>query len=308
VTAVRGIVWALLAIASLIAPPEDGRLFGEDFTLASGETYAGNLIAVDSRVLLEPGSVFDGNLILIGGSLEAAGSVTGNIAAVGAAAHLAPTVSVDGDVACIGQAPVVDDGARVAGTVNAVEGLFPPAAREPSGTANVRVNLGYEISSVLFRLFLLSAVAILIVLLFPGPAQRVTHTIVEKPAVSFIIGLLTMTAAAALFMLLMLTVCLSPVSLLGSAVLLVAALLGWSALGWEIGRRLFGLLGVKSHPGMMAGAGTAALTLAASGLGYIPFVGLLLIGLLVSFGLGAVILTRFGGQEIQILRTPTIDH
>jgi hypothetical protein len=311
-TYLHGVVWFLLTLASILVPPasspppDDGLLFGESFALAAGEAYAGNLIAVDSIVTLEPGSVFEGNIILVGGTLEAGGKIVGDVAAVGAAVHLAPSTAVDGNVACIGAAPVLDGGAQVTGRVNTVE-VFSLAAKETSGPNAGRVNLGYEITTVLFRVFLLSAIAILIVLLFPGPAERVTRTIVGKPAISFIIGLLTMTAAAALFLLLMLTVCLSPISLLGSAILLVAVLLGWSALGWEIGRRIFGLLGLTSHPAVMAGAGTAILTLLACGMGYLPFAGALLVGLLMSFGLGAVILTRFGGQEFQILRTPTID-
>lgn len=309
-TSLRGAFWIVLAVASILFPrtvapqPDDGLLFGESFALAAGETYTGNLVAVDSSVTLEEGSAFEGNIILAGGSLESAGRIFGDIASVGASIHIASTSTVSGNVACIGAAPGVDNGAKVTGSINTVEGFSLPFSFTTKATPGAdagRVNLGYEITVLLFRMFLLSAIAILIVLLFPSPALRVTRTIVEKPAISFIIGLLTMTAAAALFLLLVLTVCLSPISLLGSAVLLVAVLLGWSAMGWEIGRQIFGIVRAKAHPAVMAGAGTAVLTLVASGLGYIPFAGLLIIGLMMSFGLGAVILTRFGGQDDLIL-------
>jgi hypothetical protein len=310
VTTLPGVFWAVLAAALIhfprtaAQPPEDGLLFGESFTLAARETYSGNLVAVDSALTLAEGSVFEGNIILAGGSLESAGAVVGDIACVGAYIHFASTAIVRGNVVCIGAAPVVDSGAGISGSLDSVEGILPPfsaATVSGPGTDAGRVNIGYEITVVLFRMFLLSAVAVLIVLFFPSPARRVTRTIVAKPAVSFLIGLLTMTAAIALFLLLAITVCLSPISLLGSAVLLVAVLLGWSSMGWQIGRQLFGLLRARAHPAVTAGIGTAVLTLAASGLGYIPFAGLVLIGLGLSYGLGAVVLTRFGGPDNPIL-------
>lgn len=310
-----GAVRYLLAAAAVLPwiadpPPDDGLLFGETFTLAAGQAYTGDLIAVDSVVSLAEDSTFAGNIILVGGALESAGRVDGDIACLGAALRLAATSAVYGNVACIGAVPEVEEGAHVSGSVKAVEGDWLPfslTTDRNQAADSGRNGIGYAVTVVLFRMFLLSAAAILIFLFFPSPAQQVAQTIVEKPAISLVIGVLAMTAAVALFLLLTLTVCLSPVGLLGSAVLLVAVLLGWSALGWEIGRRMFGRARTNVHPAVVAGTGTAVLTLAASALGYIPFLGLILIGLGLSFGLGAVVLTRFGGQEYLILpeKTPS---
>lgn len=159
----------------------------------------------------------------------------------------------------------------------------------------------YAATVMVFRTFLLSAVAILIVLLLPEPAKLVGRTIVHRPALSFLIGLLAMMAAGALFLLLALSVCLSPISVLGSVVMLGAVLLGWSAAGLEFGRRVFGVFQARAHPALMAGIGTGILTLIAGLLGIIPVAGLILIFLMMSFVLGAVILTRFGGQAFSYL-------
>jgi hypothetical protein len=303
---------AAVAVLPWIAdpPPDDGLLFGEAFSLATGQAYTGDLIAVDSVVSLAEDSTLEGNIILVGGSLESAGRVDGDIACMGASLRLAATSVVNGNVACIGAVPEVEQGAYVSGSVKAVEGAWLPFSLTTDRTQAAdsgRNGIGYAVTVVLFRMFLLSAASILIFLFFPSPVQQVAHTIVEKPAVSLVIGVLAMTAAVALFLLLTLTVCLSPVGLLGSTVLLVAVLMGWSALGWEIGRRLFGRTQTNVHPAVVAGTGTTVLTLAASALGYIPFLGLILIGLGLSFGLGAVVLTRFGGQEYLILpeKTPS---
>jgi hypothetical protein len=279
-------------------PPARGILFRESLTLPPQET------AVESTITFEKGSIFNGNLILIGSTLEASGSITGDVASLDSQVHLEETAVLFGNFVNLGSEPALESGARITGTRQTIEGFSwmpSQAAGEAPQPDGGGVNPWYELSVILFRIFLFSAVAILIVLLLPGPVEQVARTIIVKPAVSFLIGLLTMMAAAALFLLLALTICLSPISVLGSIILLVAVLLGWVAMGKEIGMRVCGALGLKAHPAVMAGVGTAILTLVASSLGYIPLAGGILLLLVMSFGLGAVVLTRFGGKNYLIL-------
>jgi hypothetical protein len=316
-TSLRNGFWIVLVLASLFsigavaAPPADGVLFRESFTLRAGETHTGNLIALDSAVTLEAGSTVTGNLVLIGGSLDSAGRIDGDIASVGGSIRLEAPASVGGDIAAIGPKPAVDPGASVSGSIDVMEGFdlpFSITLAQPSAadTGGGRTDIWFALSLILFHEFLLCAVAVLIMLFLPSPAERVAQTIIAKPAVSFVIGLLTMLAAAALFLLLVFTVCLSPLSVLGTVVLLVAVLLGWAAMGLQLGRAVCGLLRVQAHPAVVAGIGTLILTLVASGLGFIPFAGSVLVLSLAAFGLGAVVLTRFGGPTYQIL--PTVNN
>jgi hypothetical protein len=312
--------WWIACCALLLIPgtvfanriAADEFLVGESFTLAEGETYSGNLIAVDGTLQLQAGSTFQGNIVLFGGSMESAGTIIGQVASLKATLHFAPTSVVRGDVASIGSVPRMDAGAKISGSLKSMEGFslpFSPSAGEsPAGNQPAigggGANRGtyilwYEATALLFKVLLLSAVAVLVVLFLPLPAERVSRTIIEQPAVSFLIGMLGMMAAVALLLLLAFTVCLSPLSLLGALVLVAAVLLGWIALGWETGKRLAGLFRANLHPAVQAGIGTMILTLIASGLGYIPCAGSLLDILILSFGLGAVVLTRFGGQDYQ---------
>ena len=304
------IVWILgsfLFTGAVFQPGANGILFREAFTVSAQQTYSGDLIAVESSITIEQGATFKGNLILIGGSLESAGKIIGDMALLDASTHFGRTATMVGNITCLGRAPAFDPGVMFTGSVQTVEGLSWPlslTAGEAPEMETGGVDIGYELSIILFRLFLLSAVAILIVLLLPTPVERVARTMIVKPAIAFLIGLLAMMAALALFLLLALTVCLSPISILGSIVILVAALLGWVAMGREIGKQVCGMLGVKTHPAVMAGIGTAILTLVASALGYIPFAGQILVMLVMAFGLGAVVLTRFGGPNYLILADP----
>ncbi len=298
------VLGSVLFTGAVFQPGADGILFRKSFTVAARQTYSGNLIAVESSITIEQGSTFEGNIILIGGSLESAGKINGDIAALDASVHLSPTAAVSGDIASLGTAPALDPGVQLTGSVRHLEGFSWPLSLTEGKTPDQgtgAVDLWYKFSIILFRMFLLSAVAILIVLFLPAPVEQVARTILVKPAVSFLIGLLTMMGALALFLLLALTVCLSPIGILGSIVVLVAALLGWVAMGLEIGRPVCAMLGAKAHPAVMAGIGTAILTLVASAIGYIPFAGQILALLLMAFGLGAVVLTRFGGPNYMIL-------
>jgi hypothetical protein len=295
---------SFLFSGSVFQPGANGILFRESFSVPAQQTYSGNLIAVESSIILEQGSTLQGNLILIGGSLESAGEITGDVAALDASIHFSPAAEMSGTLACLGSAPALDPGAKITGSVQTIEGFSWPlsaTAGEAPAMETGGVDLWYKFSVILFRVFLLSAVAIVIVLFLPTPVERVARTIIVKPAISFLIGLLTMLAAMTLFLLLALTVCLSPVGILGSIVVLVAALLGWVAMGREIGRQVCGMLGAKVHPAVKAGIGTTLLTLVASTLGYIPFAGQILVLLVMAFGLGAVVLTRFGGPNYLLL-------
>jgi len=298
------VLGSFLFTGAVVQPGTGGILFRDSLTVSAPQIYSGNLIAVDSSITIEPGSTFEGNIILIGGSLESAGKINGDIASLDAAVHFTQTAVMSGTLASLGSEPVLDPGADITGTVQTIGGFSRPptvtAGEAPEAEPGI-VEIWYKVSVVLFRVFLLSAVAILIVLFLPVPVERVARTIIVKPAISFLIGLLTTLAAMALSLLLALTVCLSPISVLGSIVVLVAALLGWVAMGREIGRQVCAMLGVKAHPAVLAGIGTAILTLVASVFGYIPFAGQILVLLVIAFGLGAVVLTRFGGPNYLIL-------
>jgi hypothetical protein len=299
-----GILGSFLFTGAVFQPGANGVLFRESFTVSARQTYTGDLIAVESSITIEQGATFEGNIILLGGSLELAGSFNGDIASLDASSHFSPTATMAGNIACLGPAPALDPGSKFTGSVQTIKGFSWPLSRtgvKATETNTSGTDLWYKVSVILFRMFLLSAVAILIALFLPAPVERVARTMIVKPAIAFLIGMLTLMAALAFFLLLALTVCLSPISILGSIIVLVAALLGWVAMGLEIGRQVCGMLGLKVHAAVMAGIGTAILTLIASTLGYIPFAGQILVLLVMAFGLGAVVLTRFGGPNYLIL-------
>lgn len=311
----RSAIW-IAALLLLFVPsvvyaqgPQKDIVVGGTFTLHKGETYAGDLVAIGSVVILEEGSIVEGNVVLVGGSLEASGKVTGDMASLGGSIHLSRTAEIAGDLACIGSTPALEEGAKVTGQIRTVAGLSVPAnlsllvnpADFPrifsqNGSAGLFwMNPLFEVTAALFRILILSAIAVLVMMFLPAQTDRISRVVVRQLGLSLAVGILTLIAAAALAGVLILTCCLSPIGLLGGAILVAALVIGWVGMGLEIGKRISPIIHKPLHPAAQAGIGTMILTFVASGVWYFPCLGFILIMMAVSLGLGAVVLTRFGG-------------
>jgi len=124
-----------------------------------------------------------------------------------------------------------------------------------------------------------------------------SRSVIAQPVAAGGLGLLTAFFGVTLIVVLAITICLSPVSLIGALVLGAAVILGWVALGLEVGRRLALAFKREWSDATQAGLGTLLLSFVVYAVGLIPCLGFIFGALLWMIGLGAVLLTRFGGQE-----------
>jgi hypothetical protein len=112
------------------------------------------------------------------------------------------------------------------------------------------------------------------------------------------IGVLTLVAGITLVTVLAITICLSPAAALIALALGATALFGWVAIGARVGRRLLRALNAgEIAPLWVASLGTLTITLITMGLSAafcLAPLGWLLMFVIGCFGLGAVVLTRFG--------------
>jgi hypothetical protein len=139
--------------------------------------------------------------------------------------------------------------------------------------------------------------AILVVIFWPEPAERAARAVVSQPILSGGLGLLTFISAPILLIVLAITIILSPVSLLGAVLLVVAGVFGWIVIGMEVGKRLVEAFKWEMHPAAAAGIGTLMMSLVVGGVGLVPCIGWLATFVVGAVGLGAVLLTRFGSRE-----------
>jgi hypothetical protein len=153
----------------------------------------------------------------------------------------------------------------------------------------------------LVTILVIAATGGVVALIWPQATAQVGRTAFESPGASLGVGFLTIVAAIALIIALAITICLSPVAALVALLLGAAGLLGWVAIGARVGERLLGALGAgEVAPLWVAGLGTLVITLITVGLtaGFcLAPLGWVLMFVIGCFGLGAVVLTRFGTTE-----------
>jgi hypothetical protein len=154
----------------------------------------------------------------------------------------------------------------------------------------------FEVGWYLVRSLLLAALAVLLVMFWPVQLSRVGRTVVEQPLITGGLGALTGIVMPVFLVVIALTICLLPVTIVGAMALVVAVVFGWIAFGLEIGTRMAEAFHWRLHPAASAGIGTLVLTLVADGIGFIPCVGWLAPALVGALALGSVIVTRFGTQ------------
>jgi hypothetical protein len=272
-------------------------VIGNNYTLESGEMLNDNLFVLGGSVDLMAGSTINGSVLLVGGSVQAAGTINGNMTVLGGTLNLASTFVLNGNINSAGTVINQDPGAQINGTVNTIQNtpyvLIPGEIRVPDLNSNL--NPFFRVIGFFFRLFLWTLIAMVLVMFFPTQLTRVSQTVILQPLITGGMGLLTVIIVPIVLVLLALTICLIPVSLLGALLLVMAWAVGLIAIGYEVGKRISGMFKGEWHPAILAGIGTLALMLVLSGMeAIIPCVGWIpkaLVGLL---GLGAVLLTQFG--------------
>ena len=302
---VIGVALLLPVTALAQAPTGDKVIMGGSYTLKSGETLNGNLFIFGGNSTIEEGATLNGDIVVAGGYLTISGLVNGDIFAAGGGISLTETANIQGDIATLGGTVDRAPGAVVSGEISNDPSRPFQFLRPGSGfvrpnsqvTGNPAYNAVWSAFWVLMRSFLWAALAVLVVLFIPTSVGRVSQAAVDKFWLTGGVGLLTVLVVPFMLIVLAITICLIPVSIIGGIALVVAWALGVVALGIETGKRLGTFLKQDWALPVAAGIGAFILTLVVNGLnaillciGWLPS---LLIG---SVGLGAVILTRFGSQ------------
>lgn len=317
------LIAVLLSVA--VVPPafaqgdDEGRvIFGQDYTVESGEEIEGGLVVfggdltveaegrVDGdavvfggEVLVEEGGVIEEDLAVIGGSITIAGGVAGDVASVGGNIRLRPTAEVGNDVVAVFGRVERSEGAYVGGQV--VEGaelrFTPFSGFRWGGVSGWRSNL---FTGLLYRAFravvtivALMALGLLVVALLPEQAKTAAAAVQVAPFPCIGVGFLTLFVFLLLTPILFIVVCIGWVAwLLLFVALAAAAIYGWIILGSVVGERVLQAVKV-AEPEPLASVllGVFIITLISATPLCIGFLFTLVAG---SWGLGAVILTRFG--------------
>ncbi len=277
----------------------DQLIIGNTYRLAAGDTLTGNLAVIGGTAAIEAESKMLGDIILSGGTLSLAGTVDGNIIAIGGAVTLEDTAVVNGDMVLIGATIKRSPLATVTGEITEQS----PSFFNLKDTGKVLTPFSYtqdpltRVLSITFQALAISALAVILGLLLPEQIKRVSTTLTSEPLVAGGVGLLTVVVFPIVVVILTITIILIPVAILAILLFVFSLLYGWITAGHEIGTRIAALFKTDWHPAIDAGIGSLLLSLVAGFASMIPCAGWLVGMIIALFGLGAVLISRFGSAK-----------
>ncbi len=300
------IILALLVPAPVVqaAPIEDGRtIFGESYTLKGGETLNGDLNVFGGVVNVMEGAIVTDNILVVGGVVTVDGTVQGNVTAVGGTVTLSDNAYIQGDLVSPGSYVNVSESATILGDI-IHDWTFPntdieipnvPAPQVVQSQGSGLISAFTRIAREIGQLLAIVALGALLLLILPKSADVMTQALIAQPWTMLGFGALTAVVMAIGGVILSLTICLIPVVALSGLAFAIALLVGWLALGYELGKRMASsIFKTTWHPVLTAVLGNLVLYLLARLLWIIPCLGWTLVILTALFGLGMAIVTLLG--------------
>lgn len=276
---------------------------GQDVYIHSGEVVEGDMSLLGGRVVFEKDSLVRGNVAVMAGEVLVNGHIEGNLVAFGGVVDLGATAVVEGDVVALGTVrrhPDAQVHGRLVMGLGAARSMGMFARPHAEGRLSVErlfPAVGTWAGAVLRILAIVIALigtALVLAVLLPGNLNNIARVMISHLPLTVGVGLLTFVLLIFLVPILVVLCIGIPVAIVLLLAVGVGALVGWVAAGTLLGERLLHVFRVgTTHPAIAAGLGVGLMTLFAQ----VPCVGWLLGLFIASWGLGSVILTRFGFGE-----------
>lgn len=296
-------------IAAPVVPQAGGSqgtkfITNDTYTLSGGQTLDGALLAIDSTVTLDANSIVTGTIVMLGGKISAAGRIEGSLVCLNCSGNVLDSAVIVGSIVNPGNSLIVSakaviTGSNVSGGVASGTQTVTPAPSQTSRQGEI--GLVSRILGGLFVVLALSALGVLVALLFPRATEKVAHATTANPGISWGVGILSVFVVFIGMLILTITIVLIPVAALALLLLGFAALFGWIGLGHQIGSRIAAASNQKWTDPVSTGVGLLIMNVIMVGFIIIPsWVGSCISSILIfvvsMFGLGAVVLTRFGSH------------
>ena len=350
-------IMTLLVLLAFLAMPtgsvfakgleDDKVVFGDSYTLESGQTLTGDLVVLGGAVEVQTDATVEGNVVVMGGSILLNGTVKHDVVLIGGTMSMGSTAVVGGNVVTIGGSLQKMEGAQIEGQIingaapmidigngttmlplfsNQGTPQLPQAPKPPRFDFNF--NPLQSALNTFGQAFLMALLAALVVAFIPIPTQRVGQAVATQPLVAGGLGCITALLVPFVFVMLVLltfTLILAPLTIsligLGSILLAIALIFGEIAIGLEVGHRLVKSFRSEWPLPLTAGLGTFLTVLVVTGIGsLLSCFGWWAPMLLAILSVGGVIMTRFGtraalppttpvsGSEVPVVQIPPADN
>lgn len=324
--------------------PDNGDivLFGQNYTLESGETLNNAIGVFGGNVTIEKDAIVNGDIIIFGGNLEIEGEVNGDIALiggnvtisgetkgdvvlVGGQAELTKTARINGNVAMVGGNIDKEEGAEITGTVtNNAPPTFdtpdvpnvpdipnvpdvPAVPNIPNGpNFDIEFNPFWEIGSTVVQSLVIAAIGMLLMLFLQPQLQRAGDAMSSQPFIAGGFGLLTVIVLPIAIVIMAVTILLIPIALILAFVIPLAWLFGMVALGQEVGDRFTKAINQTWAPVLSTGFGTFILVLVTGLVSLVPCIGWVASFLVYLVAFGGVAMTWFGTRNASRTNTAIV--
>lgn len=269
--------------------------------LAAPFAEAKSIFKIGGDVTVERDQIVD-SVIDIGGQVTVNGLVERKVVAIGGSIVLGNDAVIRGDVVCIGGVIVKGAGAQVFGDISEINSTnlstaFSSALRgELEGWSLILNIISLCFFSVIF------IIALLLTILFPRPLIAVVREIQDYKMKSFLWGFAVTLLMGPFFMLLVISIIGITLIPVFFTLFLLSFLLGFIAAGNITGSYI---LEKVFHKQTKSPTGTTILGLILLWvIGWIPYIGLLVKFLALTFGLGGVFLAIFNRRWLPIVPPP----
>jgi hypothetical protein len=266
----------------------DRHAVGNDVTVEAGQT-AQDVVAVMGSATLRSGAEGRDVVAVMGDVTLDAGAQADQVVAVFGDVRVGPGALVAGDAVSVGGRVQIDPTGEVGGQTQQIP--LPRIGKVVVGDwlPHHDTNPLWTIAAVVAKFAVYFAMGLLLVALFPQRLEVIAASMVANPGKTLLAGFLGLVAQPFLLVLLVVTLIGIPLVAVQVLALLAAAVMGFTALAWFIGRRMPEQVS-RGALALQLAIGTGIVVV----LTQVPVLGWLIWVVLVMFTLGAVIRTRFG--------------
>jgi hypothetical protein len=271
-------------------------LTGDVYILKDHEKINGNISGIGTTLIIEDGAVVMGNISLVGGSLEINGRVMGDVNVFAGTTTIDDSAIITGSINQILNQTTTSPKASIGGEINTFIIPFSGDGKIGKNILNILewMKPGFWVVLQLIRISFLILATLLATALFTDPTFRVISAVRTNPAVSWGVGVVISFAVPIISLVLIVTICLSPIGLILLLAYLIGIIWSWSVLSNIVGEQMTRWLHLGWNKEGTAVFGALLTGILISLISLIPFGGLLINSTLCAIGLGGIIFSRFG--------------
>jgi hypothetical protein len=256
------------------------------FVVYSQKVFADDIVKMGAPIEIKKGEIFEGNAVSLFSDIEIEGALTGNAVAVFGNVRLGEDALVGRDTVSIGGEVICNTDSQVKGRIHQLRLHKLLLVLLPTLGTLACVSIFYQ----LFFSLAVLALIMLIAIIFPKTLEKAAAKLEHSPFKSFFAGILALAGLPLVIFILIVTL----IGIIFIPLLFVliacASVFGYAACALLIGRRILEAFGQKDKPAFLSVLVAGVLFGLVSA---VPLVGLLLL----SLGLGASLLSRFGLRQ-----------